>query len=128
MRLSLLLGPLVCLSLACDKSDDATLKCGEQLTCASDEVCVEDRFDASCSALDDGAACPQGTTAGQCGGVGYDCCCAPPPASEYRCASASACDGEPGCACLPTLCLDDKSCTQLDEGSPLFACESLPLP
>ncbi len=126
MRLWLLVGCLVGVSLGCDKSEDEPIPCGEQLSCAGDEVCVEDRIDASCSSMEEGAACPDGTTAGQCGGAGLPCCCAPPPASEYRCEPAGACGGEPACACLPGLCTDDKDCEQKDEGSPQFACESLP--
>jgi hypothetical protein len=130
MRLAILACSFACLSVACDKTDDPdmTLKCGEQLSCASDEICVEDRFDPACSTPQDGGTCPQGTTAGQCGGAGVDCCCPPDPPSEYRCESASACGGEPSCVCLPMLCPDNKDCAQLDEGSPLFACETPPAP
>lgn len=128
MRLWLLVGFFVGASFGCDKSEDESIECGEQLSCAGDEVCVEDPVEPSCSSMEDGGTCPDGTTAGQCGGAGLPCCCAPPPPSAYRCESASACGGEPACACLPGLCPDDKACGQKDEGSPQFACESLPAP
>ena len=124
MRLSIGAMSLLVSLLACDKDPEPEmLKCGP-LMCPGDQVCVEDRFDPSCTTLEDGAVCPQGQTQGQCGGIGVDCCCPPDPPSEYRCESAGECGDEPSCACLGMICADNKDCAQLDEGSPLFACES----
>lgn len=126
MRMSIGAMSLLVLLLACDKDPEpGKLQCGP-LKCPGDEVCVEDRFDPVCTNLEAGGVCPQGQTQGQCGGIGVDCCCPPDPPSEYRCEPAGECGDELLCTCLGMICPDNKSCMQLDEGSPLFACESPP--
>lgn len=104
------------------------LACGPML-CAASDACIVDEMDAPCSpAPDDGGACPPGTTANQCGGVGYPCCCGPTPPPEYECVSASACIEGPSCDCLSDLCKDGKMCIGV-AGNPIeLHCVTPPMP
>jgi hypothetical protein len=111
---------------------DIDVPCGDPLvlTCTGGDVCIEDAFDPECTDLGDpNGTCPEGQEKTACGGAGQPCCCLPPPASEWRCVTPTACEGPTTCECLGEVCSDDRACTSLGaDPEHLFRCESLPKP
>ena len=106
-----------------------TTACGASLVCDASSVCIVDEKSAKCTALvDDAGTCPAGQTKSQCGGIGYPCCCEPPPPSEYRCESASACTGTPDCNCLGNVCKNGQMCMGIGGKAHEFHCADPPVP
>jgi len=121
--------PLLLL-LACVGSvpDDShvtpSLDCGEELTCAEDQLCVQVAYEPECTNLDDtGSSCPDGTTESHCGGDGHLCCCGETPPMTYSCEPAAACGATLSCDCV--TCPDEKACSPTGADG-TFTCESLP--
>lgn len=102
--------------------------CGDDLVCTGSEACVQEVFPASCVAYDPKTeACGPDEVAGQCGGVGFPCCCGPTPPSEFSCESAPSCAGAPNCECLGRVCAEGKACSDIDtKGGTHVLCEPLP--
>lgn len=103
--------------------------CGPKLVCDAKSVCIVDEKAAACTPkMDDAGPCPAGKTQSQCGGIGYPCCCDPPPPSEYRCESAAGCSGAPDCTCLKDVCKGGQMCMGIGGKDREFHCSDPPVP
>lgn len=100
------------------------IPCGE-LECVGGEVCLVFPQEPSCTNLEEGESCPEGTQETQCGGAGLPCCCEPPPPTLRECVLPESCGDTVDCACLAELCVPECSMT----GTPgVFICEESPAP
>ena len=102
-----------------------TTACGDALTCAPGEVCVQEPLERPCEIVEEGEPCPPDQMPSMCGGAGVPCCCGEPPPPDYSCVVPEGCDGVPTCACIE--CAPDRSCAEPMGDGP-FVCELLPQP
>lgn len=106
-------------------ADSGTPTCGSAGSCSVGTTCVEEVFEPACENLNDPSAeCPAGKTKSICGGAGFECCCDPPPKSQYSCQPTTACKGSVDCSCI--TCPNGKMC-QATAAGPL-RCEDPPKP
>lgn len=111
-----------------EPTDSSSIACGTALTCTGSDVCVEQIDPAVCENREDtGVACPDGTTASQCGGAGLACCCGPTPDPTWQCWDAAACGDAPTCDCVVDACPSGMGCAEV-EASGVFQCEELAKP
>ncbi|MBK7579934.1 MAG: hypothetical protein IPI67_06975 [Myxococcales bacterium] len=102
----------------------STTPCGTSLECNATSVCIVDEIAPACTAKqgDGGDACPPGQTESQCGGIGYPCCCEPPPAPTYHCEDAGGCSSKPECGCLGSVCVNGQMCIGIGGKEREFHC------